>query len=61
LQITVRIIECTPELIERNRNFVATQGLHAADITLNGTMHLYKNNDASEEVRFILIIGKNIE
>ena len=59
LQLTVRITDCTPEIIERNRNFVATHGLHRADITLNGTMQLYENKDSSEKVRFILITGKD--
>jgi hypothetical protein len=57
LQLTIRIIDCTPELIERNRNFVATQGLQKANIGINGTIHLYESKGSSEKVRFILITG----
>jgi hypothetical protein len=61
LQLTVRVIECTPEFVERNRNFVTTQGIHRADITMHGNMKLYENKDTSEEVRFILITGKDTQ
>jgi hypothetical protein len=61
LQVTIRIIECTPELLERNRNFVTKQGLRTADIAMNGTMQLYENKDSSEKVRFILITGEDIQ
>jgi hypothetical protein len=59
LQLTVRVTECTPERIERDRNFVATHGLYRADIGMNGTVQLYENKDSSEKVRFILITGKD--
>jgi len=61
LQLTVRVIECTREFIERNRNFVTTQGIHRADVTMNGTIQLYGNKDTSEEVRFILITSEDIQ
>jgi hypothetical protein len=57
--LTIRIIDCPTELIERNRNFVATNGIHRADISMNGTIQLYENKDSSEKVRFILITGKD--
>jgi len=59
LQLTVRIIECTPELIKRDRNFVEKRGLQKAEIAMNGTIQLYENKDSSEEVRFILITVKD--
>jgi hypothetical protein len=61
LQLTIRIIQCSPELIERNRNFVTKHGLRAGNLAMNGTAQLYENKDSSEKVRFILITGKNIQ
>jgi hypothetical protein len=61
LQLTIRIIECSPGLIEGNKNHVATHGLHRADVSMNGTMHLYKNKDPSDEVRFISMTDKDAQ
>lgn len=61
LQLTIRIIDCTPELVERNRNFVSTHGVPAGNVAMNGSAKIYENKDSSEKVRFILITGKDIQ
>jgi hypothetical protein len=61
LQLTIKVIECTPELIDSNKNYVATHGVQKANIGINGTIHLYESQGSSEKVRFILITGKNIQ
>lgn len=49
IEISVKIIDCTSGLIDRNKNFAATNGHLKADIAMNGTTHLYQNNDSSEK------------
>jgi hypothetical protein len=60
LQLPATFIDCTSEIIDEDIKYAATNGHLAQELAMNGTMHMFADNDASAKVGFIFILDVDI-